>query len=120
MTLGSTDRPLSEVYDLAMLDLDGVVYVGPNAVAGAVESLSQAQTSGVRLAYITNNASRTAAEIARHLRELKLPDVTEADVVTSAQAVAHLVADAVPAGSAVLLVGGEDCVCRWRIADCGA
>ena len=107
MTLGSSDRPLSEGYDLAMLDVDGVVYVGPDAVPGAVDSLAQARKSGMRLAYITNNASRTAAEVASHLRELRIPDVTDEDVVTSAQAVAHLVADAVPPGSPVLLVGGE-------------
>lgn len=107
MNLGSSDRPLSEIHDLAMLDLDGVVYVGAEAVPGAADSLGRAQSAGMRLAYITNNASRTAAEIARHLRELEMPDVTDRDVVTSAQAVAHLVADAVPAGSAVLLVGGE-------------
>jgi HAD superfamily hydrolase (TIGR01450 family) len=107
MTLGSTDRPLSEVYDLAMLDLDGVVYVGPHAVPGAVDSLARARSAGMRLAYITNNASRTAAEVASHLRDLQLPEVTDDDVVTSAQAVAHLVADAVPPGSPVLLIGGE-------------
>ncbi|MEJ7635544.1 HAD hydrolase-like protein, partial [Aeromicrobium sp.] len=54
-----------------------------------------------------NNASRTPREIADHLRELSMPEVSDDDVVTSAQAVAHLVADAVPAGSPVLLVGGE-------------
>jgi HAD superfamily hydrolase (TIGR01450 family) len=107
MTLGSSDRPLSEAYDLAMLDLDGVVYVGPDAVPGAVESLDAARSAGTSLAYITNNASRTAAEVAAHLRELGLSDIEDADVVTSAQAVAHLVADALPKGSAVLLVGGE-------------
>ncbi|GAA3532365.1 HAD hydrolase-like protein [Aeromicrobium panaciterrae] len=107
MNLGSSDRPLSEIHDLAMLDLDGVVYVGADAVPGAADSLRRARSAGMRLAYITNNASRTAAEIARHLSELQMPEVTERDVVTSAQAVAHLVADAVPAGSAVLLVGGE-------------
>ena len=31
MTLGSTTQPLSATYDLAMLDLDGVVYRGPDA-----------------------------------------------------------------------------------------
>ncbi len=107
MTLGSSDRPLSEVYDLAILDLDGVVYVGADAVPGAIESLDAARSGGTSLAYITNNASRTASEVAAHLRELGLSDVEDVDVVTSAQAVAHLVADALPAGSAVLLVGGE-------------
>ncbi len=107
MTLGSTDRPLSEVYDLAMLDLDGVVYVGADAVPGAVDALATARAAGVQLAYVTNNASRTATEVAKHLRDLNLPDVSDADVVTSAQAVAHLVADAVPEGSPVLVVGGD-------------
>ena len=106
MSLGSSDRALCEVYDLGMLDLDGVVYVGPAAVPGAVEAVAATRKAGMRLAFLTNNASRTSAEVAAHLRELDI-DADDADVVTAAQAVAHLVADAVPAGSAVLLVGGE-------------
>jgi glycerol 3-phosphatase-2 len=107
MTLGSTTQSLSALYDLAMLDLDGVVYVGPDAVPGAAKALEIARANGMRLAYVTNNASRTPHEVAEHLRELAMPEVSDGDVVTSAQAVAHLVADAVPAGSPVLLVGGE-------------
>ncbi|KRC63860.1 HAD family hydrolase [Aeromicrobium sp. Root236] len=105
--LGSSTQSLSSVYDLAMLDLDGVVYVGEDAVPGAAKALEVARAGGMRLAYITNNASRTSTEVADHLRELAMPEVSAADVVTSAQAVAHLVADAVPTGSPVLLVGGE-------------
>ncbi len=107
MTLGSSDQPLCELYDLVMLDLDGVVYVGADAVPGAVDSLAAARSGGTRLAYITNNASRTATDVAQHLRDLQLPEVTADDVVTSAQAVAHLVSDALPEGSPVLVVGGE-------------
>ena len=107
MTLGSTTQSLSALYDLAMLDLDGVVYVGPDAVPGAAKALEIARANGMRLAYVTNNASRTPHEVAEHLRELAMPEVSDGDVVTSAQAVAHLVADAVPAGSPVLLVGGD-------------
>lgn len=106
MSLAASDRPLCEIYDLGMLDLDGVVYVGPNAVPGAVEALDIARETGMRLAFLTNNASRTASEVADHLRELGIP-AHDDDVVTAAQAVAHLVADAVPDGSAVLLTGGE-------------
>lgn len=107
MTLGSTTQSLSSVYDLAMLDLDGVVYVGQDAVPGAAKALEIARANGMRLAYVTNNASRTPHEVAVHLRDLAMPDVGDGDVVTSGQAVAHLVADAVPPGSPVLLVGGE-------------
>jgi HAD superfamily hydrolase (TIGR01450 family) len=106
MSLASSDQPLTQVYDVALLDLDGVVYIGADAVPGAVASIEAAHQAGMRIAYLTNNASRTAADVAEHLRELGLA-VDDADVVTAAEAVAHLVADAVPAGATVLLVGGE-------------
>ena len=56
--LGSSPEPLCAAYDLAMLDLDGVVYVGGDAVPGAAEHLAAARAAGMRLAFITNNASR--------------------------------------------------------------
>lgn len=105
--LRSTTQALSASYDLAMLDLDGVVYLGSDVIAGAAVGLAAARARGMRLAYITNNASRPAHEVADKLRSMGLPTVDDDDVVTSAQAVAHLMADALPAGSAVLLVGGE-------------
>ena len=37
--LKSTTRPLSEDYQLALLDLDGVVYRGKNPVEHAAESI---------------------------------------------------------------------------------
>lgn len=106
MSLASSTRPLCEIYDLAMLDLDGVVYVGHEAVNGASEALAKAQMSGMSLAYVTNNASRNPAEVAAHLRDLGMPAVLDSDVVNSAQAVAHLIANAVPVGSEILVVGG--------------
>lgn len=105
--LDSTTTALSASYDLAMLDLDGVVYLGHEVIAGAAPGLLAARSRGMRLAYITNNASRTARDVADKLRAMGVPPLADEDVVTSAQAVAHLMADALPAGSAVLLVGGE-------------
>ncbi|MEV0386067.1 HAD-IIA family hydrolase [Nonomuraea sp. NPDC050643] len=97
---------LIDGYDTLLLDLDGVVYLGDQAVPGAPEALERAQGQGARLAYVTNNASRTPAAIAAHLRALGAP-AGAADVVTSAQAAARLVAERVPAGSNVLVVGGS-------------
>ena len=56
--------PLWAEYDLAMLDLDGVVYVGAHAVPGAPEHLDRARRAGMQLAYVTNNASRSRARSA--------------------------------------------------------
>lgn len=106
MTLSSCPVPLVEQHDLVMLDLDGVVYRGADPVPHAVPALEQAKAAGTRLAYVTNNASRTAAAAATHLAELGVPGVGPDDVVTAAQAVVELMAADLPTGSRVLVVGG--------------
>ncbi|MFI8942996.1 HAD-IIA family hydrolase [Streptomyces syringium] len=102
---GSGKR-LSEAYDTALMDLDGVVYAGGEAIAHAVESLGTARDGGMHLAYVTNNAARTPETVAGHLTELGVP-AEPSDVITSAQAVARLIADQLPAGSRVLVIGAE-------------
>ncbi|MFJ8002237.1 HAD-IIA family hydrolase [Streptomyces sp. NPDC096310] len=97
---------LSEAYDTALLDLDGVVYAGGAAIAYAVESLATARDAGMRLAYVTNNALRPPDTVAAHLTELGVPAEPD-DVITSAQAVSRLIADQLPAGSKVLVIGGD-------------
>ena len=101
-----TEVPLAQRHDTALLDLDGVLYVGPDAVPGAAEAVALAAAAGMRLAFVTNNAARTPRTVAAHLTDLGIP-AEPSDVVTSAQAAATLVAGRVPAGSRVLVVGGE-------------
>lgn len=103
--LGSCQPPLSSAYDVAVLDLDGVVYLGPDAVPGAPEALNQAQAGGMHLAFVTNNAARPPASVGRHLRDLGV-DAHDEDVVTSAQAAARLLAGQLDKGSKVFLLGG--------------
>ena len=92
--------------DTILADLDGVIYKGAGAIEFAVESINAAIASGVRVGYITNNASRTDASVAEHLSGLGLAVAPE-DVVTSPQAAMRLLAELVPAGSTILVVGGE-------------
>ncbi|ROQ40645.1 HAD superfamily hydrolase (TIGR01459 family) [Frondihabitans sp. PhB188] len=91
--------------DVVLADLDGVVYTGRNAIPHAVESLNRA-AADARVAYITNNASRTADAVAAQLSGFGL-DVSGDDVVTSPQAAIRLLVDAVEPGSTILVVGGE-------------
>jgi glycerol-1-phosphatase len=100
---GSQAR-LSECYDAALLDLDGVVYVGRSPVPGAADALQEAAKRGMRLAFVTNNASRTPNAVAAQLTGMGIA-ATAGDVVTSAQAAAHLIADRFPASSPVLVIG---------------
>lgn len=99
--------PLTGV-DLVLADLDGVVYTGPNAIPHAVDSLNHVAET-IRVGYITNNASRTDASVASHLSDLGL-HVEPRDVVTSPQAAVRLLSEHVPAGSTILVVGGDGLV----------
>jgi glycerol-1-phosphatase len=104
-----TDKPgipdrLGAAYDVALLDLDGVVYIGGSPIPGAPEALRQAKGGGLRLAYVTNNASRTPAAVAALLAGMDVP-AEPSDVVTSAQAAARLLADKLPRSARVLVIG---------------
>jgi glycerol 3-phosphatase-2 len=103
--LGSSERPLREAYDVAVLDLDGVVYIGPDSVPGAAEALNAAQSGGMHLAFVTNNAARPPAEVATQLRGFGV-DAQDEDVVTSSQAAARLLSTQLDASSKVFLIGG--------------
>ena len=104
--LGSSTVPLCEAHDLAMLDLDGVVYVSGRAVAGAPEAIAAARDAGLRVAFVTNNASRPPEAVAEKLVHLGVPAWNE-DVVTSAQAAARILAARLPPESRVLMLGAE-------------
>ncbi len=94
---------LAQEHDCLLLDLDGTVFRGQEPTTGAVETLA-AVTS--RTLYVTNNASRSSDEVAQHLRAMGFAAAAD-DVVTSAQSAAHLLADRLPAGAPVLIVGTE-------------
>lgn len=96
---------LAATHDVALLDLDGVVYIGDHAVPSAADALAAARRAGMRLAFVTNNAGRPPEEVAAHLSALGIPATPE-EVVTSAQAGADLLARDLPQGTPVLAVGG--------------
>ena len=98
--------PLIAAHDALLLDLDGVVYAGTEALPHAAKALAEARRLGVHLAFVTNNASRTPAQVAGMLSGMGIP-AEPRDVVTSAQAAARVLAELLPDGSSVLVVGGE-------------
>lgn len=104
---------LAQRHDCLLLDLDGTVFRGHEPTTGAVESLA---TLDARVLYVTNNASRSAAEVAGHLQDLGF-DATSDDVVTSAQSAARLLANQLSDGAAVLVVGTESLA--GEVAACG-
>lgn len=102
---------LVQQHDCLLLDLDGTVFRGHAPTTGAVDSLAGLSA---RVLYVTNNASRSPADVAHHLVELGFradPD----DVVTSAQSAAHLLAGQLSAGARVLVVGTEALAAEVRL-----
>ncbi|MFD7841936.1 HAD-IIA family hydrolase [Nocardia sp. NPDC059764] len=99
---------LRDRFEALLLDLDGTLFRGHERIPGAPEALS-AGASAQRLMYVTNNASRSADAVALHLRDLGF-DAHEDAVVTSAQAAVRLLAQRIPPGSTVLVVGTDDLI----------
>ena len=106
MTLIGSDGPLQLAHDVALVDLDGVVYKGPSAIPTAPPALAAARALGLRLVFVTNNASREPSEVAGHLTELGIP-AADGEILTAAQAGAAMLTEHVAAGSKVLVVGGK-------------
>lgn len=98
---------LIEGYDAALFDLDGVVYLGPQAVAGAPAALDEVRRTGARLMYVTNNAARPAQVVVDQLRDLGVPASLET-VLTSAQVASAALAAELPAGAKVLVCGSAN------------
>jgi glycerol-1-phosphatase len=94
---------LAQEHDCLLLDLDGTVFRGNELTEGAAEALEKAPS---RTLFVTNNASRSADEVAGHLHDLGL-QATADDVVTSAQSAAHVLANQLAPESRVLIVGTE-------------
>lgn len=100
-----TDRPLADLYDLALVDLDGVAYLGPAPIPGAADGLAGARARGMRLVFVTNNASRRPSEVAEQLTRLRIPTRPE-EILTAAQTAVALLSTRLSRGARVLVVGG--------------
>lgn len=94
---------LSRIHDALLVDLDGTLIRGTEPIPGAADALEQ---SGLPVVFVTNNASRSPADTAAHLRDLGFA-AQAADVMTSAQAAVVMLAEHVDAGARVLVVGHD-------------
>ena len=95
---------LVEAYDLVIFDLDGVIYLIDKPIAGAADTVERLRGDGTAVAFATNNASRRAADVAELLSGMGVA-ATADEVLTSAGASAAMLADELPAGAPVLVVG---------------
>ncbi|WP_150460401.1 HAD-IIA family hydrolase [Nesterenkonia ebinurensis] len=98
--------PLIDSHDGVLFDLDGVLYRGADAVPGAPEAVATLKEQGKSCAFVTNNASRSAEQIAEHLVELGI-DAEPGEVFGSAPAGVALMGQHLPAPAKVLVTGSD-------------
>lgn len=56
--------------ELIMLDLDGTLYIGKQAIPGAVACIQQLRERGIKLRFLTNTTTKSQKELVAQLREL--------------------------------------------------
>ena len=83
-----------------LCDLDGVVWLGGEAIPGAPEAVARLRSAGCRVLFVTNNSMSPVGRVEERLAAISVP--AEGDVVTSAQAAASLVGP----GERVRVAGG--------------
>ncbi|MFC4767103.1 TIGR01457 family HAD-type hydrolase [Effusibacillus consociatus] len=104
-----------------LIDLDGTLYRGHDAVPHAKEFVEWLNRTGKKYLFVTNNSSRLPRQVAAKLREMGIP-AEEEHVFTSSQATAmyirnhsKVVTPAVYAiGEEGLLSALTDLGCRWE------
>jgi HAD superfamily hydrolase (TIGR01450 family) len=97
---------LVEEYDAVLVDLDGTVYRGDQEIPGVAETLHAVRALAVSVRFVTNNASRAPGAVAQQLAGLRIP-AEVAEVCTSAQAAAEMLAGHLAPGATVLVVGAQ-------------
>jgi HAD superfamily hydrolase (TIGR01458 family) len=75
-----------------LLDLDGTLYVGSEAVPGAREAVARLKAAGLALRYVTNTTRVPRRAVVERLRTLGF-EVTEREVFTPARAAARVIRD---------------------------
>ena len=86
---------------MVLCDLDGVVWLAHEPIAGSVEAIAQLRAAGHRVLFVTNNSAARVEMQEASLAAIGIPAV--GDVLTSANAAALLIEP----GERVLVCGGE-------------
>lgn len=97
--MDATDRPR-----VVLCDLDGVVWLSHQPIAGSVDGIARLRAAGHRVLFVTNNSAARVEDQEAALQHIGIP--AEGDVLTSANAAAMLLQP----GERALVCGGEGVV----------
>ncbi|WP_239720301.1 MULTISPECIES: TIGR01457 family HAD-type hydrolase [unclassified Mammaliicoccus] len=87
------------------IDIDGTMYKGSKIIEGAIEFIEYLNANNKDYLFVTNNSSKTPAEVAEKLNNMGFNTSSE-HVITSAMATAGYISEESP-GASVYMVGGS-------------
>ncbi|MGK9044964.1 TIGR01457 family HAD-type hydrolase [Mammaliicoccus vitulinus] len=88
-----------------LIDIDGTMYKGSEIIEGAIEFIEYLNKHHKDYLFVTNNSSKTPAEVAEKLNNMGFNTSSE-HVITSAMATAGYISETSP-GASVYMVGGS-------------
>ncbi|MGR9037461.1 MAG: TIGR01458 family HAD-type hydrolase [Gammaproteobacteria bacterium] len=87
-----------------LFDLDGVLYVGPNVIDGAIAAITEIKRRGYRCRFITNTSTLSRASLHKKMTGLGF-DIAEHEIISA------------PRAALIYLRQFEDPVCHFLLAD---
>src|SRR4051794_39169266 len=108
--MGRTSRARTEEDDdpvepVIVCDLDGVLWRGDVPIPGSADAVAALRAAGRRVCFLTNNSSQPTSAVIAKLAGMGVP-CDPADVLSSAQAAAALLATDLVPGARVLVCAG--------------
>lgn len=88
-----------------LIDMDGVIYRGPELIPGAAEFIASLRRSRIPFMFLTNNSQRTRRDVAMKLTRMGVA-VEDTHIFTCAMATARFLASQKPHGTAYVIGEG--------------
>lgn len=98
--------------EAALFDLDGSLYYGEQPAEGATELLHLLNAKGLQIAFVTNNSTHTAVEVAAKLRRMSLSALPD-QVITATEACSRYVLERM-GRCEVKIIGSEALAASFR------
>lgn len=89
-----------------IIDMDGVIWKADAPIGDLAVTFTRIRERGIKFVFATNNGTRTSQQYVSRLKGLGV-DVEPWQVITSAQAAAHGLAQKFPRGTKVFMIGED-------------
>jgi HAD superfamily hydrolase (TIGR01450 family) len=96
--------PLADRFDGLLVDLDGVVWLGRDPVAGSPQALATLLGQGKEIAFVTNNPARPPEAYAERLARMGV-EVGAERILTAGMVAARLAGEAAGPGGGAFVIG---------------